>query len=188
MIEPLERSFYARNTVKVATDLLGCTLVRRIKNSRATLAGVITETEAYMSSNDPASHAHRGMTKRNSAMFDSVGCAYVYFTYGMHYCLNAVAYGPRQDAGAVLIRSIEPTMGKCIMSDNRSSCVEKNIANGPAKLAQALDVTTSMYGTDLTLRGPLFITGRTQRPRRIIRRPRVGIRKGTELLWNFGLG
>lgn len=187
-MEPLKRSFYARNTVAVARDLLGCTLVRRIKGSRATLAGVITETEAYMAGNDPASHAYRRMTERNSAMFGSVGCAYVYFTYGMHYCLNAVAYGARQDAGAVLIRGVAPTMGKCIMSDNRNSCAEPDIANGPAKLAQAFGITTSLYGTDLTRRGALFIAGRTKRPGRITAGPRVGIRNGTDLLWNFGLG
>lgn len=186
-MEPLGRRFYARDTVKVARGLLGCTLARRVGGGRATLAGVITETEAYMSGDDPASHAHRGMTQRNRAMFGEVGCAYVYFTYGMHYCINAVAYGSSQDAGAVLIRGIAPTMGKCIMSDNRNSCAEKNIANGPAKLAQALGVTTSLYGTDLTRRGPLFITGRTKRPRRIICSPRVGIRRGTDLLWNFAL-
>lgn len=186
-MQPLVRSFYARNTVKVARDLVGCTLVRKVRGGRATLAGVITETEAYMSSSDPASHAHNGMTERNKAMFGKVGCAYVYFTYGMHYCLNAVAYGPRQDAGAVLIRAISPTVGQCAMSDNRNSCTEKNISNGPAKLAQALEVTTSLYGTDLSHRGPLYITGRTQKPRRIEAGPRIGIRKGTDLLWNFTL-
>lgn len=184
---PLPRSFYARNTVTVARDLLGCTLVRRVQASRATLAGIITETEAYMSGDDPASHARSGMTQRNRAMFDTVGCAYVYFTYGMHYCLNAVAYSPRKDAGAVLIRALRPTMGKCIMSENRNRCADANIADGPAKLAQSMQVTTSLYGTDLTVQNKLYITGKAASHKRIMRKARVGIRNGTDKLWNFKL-
>ena len=182
---PLPRSFYARNTLTVAKDLLGCTLVRKVQGSRATLSGIITETECYKSSDDPASHAHNGMTQRNRAMFGTVGCAYVYFTYGMHHCLNAVAFAKNQTAGAVLIRAMMPTNGMCIMSKNRNSCSDGNIANGPAKLAQALNVTRELYGTDLTIRSALYITGKLSRNKKIIQGTRVGIRKGTERLWNF---
>jgi len=85
----LKRSFYKRNTVVVAKDLLGKMLVSTVGN--AVVSGTITETEAYGAENDPASHAFRGITERNKAMFGTVGCAYVYFIYGMHYCLNTVA-------------------------------------------------------------------------------------------------
>ena len=84
----LPRKFYMRNTVQVAKDLLGKTLVRRV--GKYTLAGIIIETEAYMGKNDPASHAARKKTERNKVMFGQVGYSYVYFTYGMHYCLNVV--------------------------------------------------------------------------------------------------
>ncbi len=102
----LTREFYARNTVQVAKDLLGKTLVRRI--GKKTISGIITETEAYRYRDDPASHAFRSMTERNKAMFGEVGHAYVYFTYGMYYCVNAVAKSKNFQAGAVLIRSLEP--------------------------------------------------------------------------------
>ena len=100
----LPRSFYSRDTVKVAKDLLGKKLVRKIKNK--TISGIITETEAYRFKDDPASHAFRGVTERNKVMFGEVGVAYVYFTYGMHYCFNVVARNSNYDAGAVLIPSI----------------------------------------------------------------------------------
>ena len=187
MKEPLPRAFYARNTTVVARDLLGRTLVRRVKGGRATMAGIITETEAYMSGGDPASHAYRGVTQRNRAMFEVVGCAYVYFTYGMHHCVNAVARSAKQDAGAVLIRALCPTTGRCAMLSNRNSCAVSRIADGPAKLTQAMEITTLLHGTDLTRRGKLYITGDAPPKRRIVRGPRVGIRNGVDLLWNFKL-
>ena len=183
----LPRSFYSRSTLAVARDLLGRTLVRKVRGGRATLAGTIVETEAYMSGGDPASHAHRGRTERNAAMFGTVGCAYVYFTYGMHYCVNAVARGARQDAGAVLIRALRPTMGRCAMAENRGSCPDARISDGPAKLAQAMNITTALYGADLTREGELFIGGEAPGRRRIVRGPRIGIRRGTDRLWNFRL-
>jgi len=88
-MKALPRKFYMRNTIQVAKDLLGKTLVRRI--GKQTLAGIIIETEAYMGKNDPASHAARKKTERNKVMFGQVGYSYVYFTYGMHYCFNVVA-------------------------------------------------------------------------------------------------
>ena len=105
----LPREFYARETVKVAKELLGKYLVRKYNDK--IISGIITETEAYRYKDDPASHAFRGMTERNKAMFGEVGRAYVYFTYGMYYCVNAVARSKNSEAGAVLIRSLKPSEG-----------------------------------------------------------------------------
>ena len=184
---PLPRAFYARDTVTVARDLMGRTLVRRVSGGRATLAGTIVETEAYRGSDDLASHARSGMTERNRAMFGEVGRAYVYFTYGMHHCLNAVARSGRHDAGAVLIRAIVPTMGECIMAKNRHGCALRIISDGPAKLTQAMRITTKMYGADLTRRGELCVAGRAPSRRRVITGPRIGIRDGLDKRWNFRL-
>ena len=102
----LPREFYDNDTVKVAKNLLGKNLVRII--GKKTLSGIITETEAYKSKHDPASHAANRITDRNKAMFGQVGRAYVYFTYGMHYCFNVVAKKEENESGAVLIRAIQP--------------------------------------------------------------------------------
>src|SRR5579859_3086767 len=105
----LARKFYARDTVAVARDLIGKIVVRQIQGKR--IAGRIVETEGYMAS-DPACHGHRGMTARNKALFGQVGHAYIYFIYGMHYALNAVAYDKNHIcAGGVLIRALEPLEG-----------------------------------------------------------------------------
>jgi len=103
----LSREFYEKDTVKVARKLLGKTLVRRIGND--IISGIITETEAYRFDDDPASHAFGKITERNRAMFGEVGRAYVYFTYGMYYCVNAVARSKNFEAGAVLIRALNST-------------------------------------------------------------------------------
>ena len=112
------------------------------------LSGIITETEAYRHTDDPASHAFRGLTERNKVMFGQVGIAYVYFTYGMHYCVNAVARSNSYDAGAVLIRSIIPKMGINEMIKNRKIESISNLTNGPAKLTQALKITKKQYGEE----------------------------------------
>ena len=112
----LAREFYNRDTVCVARELLGKTLVRKI--DRQKLSGIITETEAYKGQNDPASHASRKMTERNKVMFGQIGKTYVYFTYGNHFMLNAVAKNEKSNAGAVLIRSIEPQEGIKLMIKN----------------------------------------------------------------------
>ena len=109
----LPRSFYSQDTITVAKNLLGKRIVRKIDNTE--LSGVISETEAYRHKDDPASHAFRKITERNKVMFGEVGKAYVYFTYGMHYCFNVVAKNSKFDAGAVLIRSIVPEKGIEIM-------------------------------------------------------------------------
>ena len=151
----IPRSFYARDTVKVAQDLLGKTLIRNI--DRNIISGIIAETEAYRYTDDEASHSFRGMTERNKAMFGEVGRVYVYFTYGMHYCVNAVARSPDYPAGAVLIRSLFPQHGIDFMYKRRKTLDISNLANGPAKLTQALKITKKEYGQDLTKKSSLYI-------------------------------
>ena len=119
----------------VAKGLLGKKIVRKVGNQR--ISGIITETEAYRHKDDPASHAYRKITERNKVMFGDVGFAYVYFTYGMHFCFNVVAKNSKTAAGAVLIRAIKPEKGIEIMQENRGDVNLKNLTNGPAKLAQA---------------------------------------------------
>ena len=180
----LPRSFYLQDTVIVAKSLLGKKIVRKI--GRNEISGIIIETEAYRQKDDPASHAHRKRTDRNKAMFEEVGRAYVYFTYGMHYCFNIVARRAEIDAGAVLIRAIKPKEGLEFMKKNRKIKDLKNLTNGPAKLTQALKITKEHYGLDLTQKGELFITEGIK-PKNIKINPRIGIKEATENMWNFKL-
>jgi len=179
----LPREFYLKNTVTVAKNLLGKRIVRKI--GRCEISGIIIETEAYRHKDDPASHAFRKITDRNKAMFGDVGMAYVYFTYGMHYCFNVVAKNPKIEAGAVLIRAIEPEKGINLMQENRKITNLKSLTNGPAKLTQALEITNEHYGVDLTKHSKLFITDGIKKPKKISASPRVGIKEATDKLWNF---
>ena len=181
-MKALPRKFYMRNTIPVAKDLLGKTLVRRI--GKQTLAGIIIETEAYMGKNDPASHAARKKTERNKAMFGQVGYSYVYFTYGMHYCFNVVAKKEEDKSGAILIRSIQPQQGIKIMIKNRKTNVISNLSNGPGKLTQAMKITTKQYNVDLTRNSTLFISDGIK-PTKILAKPRIGIKVGIDKPWNF---
>ena len=179
----LPRRFYRRDTVEVARDLLGRILVHR--TGQSVRSGIITETEAYGGEDDPASHAFNGMTDRNRAMFGEVGRAYVYFTYGMHHCVNAVARDPGRRAGAVLIRALEPVSGLREMSECRGKSA-RSLTGGPAMLAQALGITREQYRADLTTPGGLSICDNDAH-RDVMTSPRVGIKKGTDLKWNFAL-
>ena len=181
-MKTLSRSFYSRDTVKVARDLLGKRLIHKIKSN--IISGIITETEAYRFEDDPASHAFRGETQRNKIMFEQVGTAYVYFTYGMHYCVNAVARSPKFEAGAVLIRALKPEEGLKQMMKNRRTDVISNLTNGPAKLTQALQISKKQYGEDLTKTSGLFVAEGIV-VNKIISGPRIGIKKGIEKNWNF---
>ena len=182
----LPRSFYARDTVDVARDLLGKLLVRRI--GQQLVSGIIIETEAYRYRDDQASHSFAGLTDRNRAMFGQVGRAYVYFTYGMHYCMNVVAKASNFQAGAVLLRTLEPKQGIDFMVRQRKADQISKLTNGPAKLAQALQITKKQYGEDLTKRSSLFITeGIKIQNSEIIARSRIGIKKATDKLWNFSI-
>ena len=178
----LPRKFYSRDTVIVAKELLGKKIVRKI--GKQTISGIITETEAYTHKDDPASHAFRKKTERNKAMFEEVGRAYVYFTYGMYFCFNVVARNQRTEAGAVLIRAIHPEKGKDIMMKNRGKEKDKDLVNGPAKLTQAFSITKKHYGLDLTTSQELYITDGLV-PKKIIASPRIGIKTAIDKLWNF---
>ena len=178
----LPREFYSKNTVKVAKELLGKKIVRKI--GKYEMVGIISETEAYRHKDDPASHAYGRITQRNKVMFGDVGISYVYFTYGMHYCFNIVARHPKTKAGAVLIRAIQPEKGIEVMQKNRKMTDLRNITNGPAKLAQALKITKKEYGADLTKKSELFITEGIK-PGKITASSRIGIKSGTKKLWNF---
>ena len=181
-MKALPRKFYMRNTIHVAKELLGKTLVRRV--GKQTLTGIIVETEAYMGKNDPASHAARKKTERNKAMFGQVGRSYVYFTYGMHYCLNVVAKKDEDESGAILIRSIQPQEGIKIMIKNRKTDIISNLSNGPGKLTQAMKITTKQYNVDLTRNSTLFISDGIK-PTKILAKPRIGIKVGIDKPWNF---
>lgn len=178
------RSFYGYDTVDVAKKLLGKILVRKTRGQL--ISGIIVETEAYRYRDDPASHTYRGITPRNKAMFGQVGMAYVYFTYGMHYCVNAVARSPDYEAGAVLLRSLVPKQGIDFMMQRRKTSDIHNLTNGPAKLTQALDITKNEYGEDLTKKSNLYIVDGFQiKKSDIVSRPRIGIKKANDKLWNF---
>src|SRR5918911_1113572 len=144
--------FYQRPTEVVARDLIGKKLVRIIRDTRKQfrLAGIIVETEAYGGNDDPASHAYMRTTARNKVMFGNVGRAYVYFTYGNHFCLNVSARRSKVGAGAVLIRGIEPVEGIELMRQFRPVDDIFSLTSGPGKLTQALKITLALNGTDLT--------------------------------------
>jgi DNA-3-methyladenine glycosylase len=143
----IERAFYNRTALDVARDLLGCKLVRHHGGQR--LVGMIVETEAYQGEEDKGCHASVGKTSRNSVMYGEPGHAYVYFTYGMHWLLNAVT-GPDGVPAAVLIRSIVPLEGQEVMAHNRSKyAYTPGWTNGPAKLTQALMIKNNFNCVDL---------------------------------------
>ena len=182
-IEPVPRRFYAKGTVTVAKHLLGKYLVRVI--GRDMLTGRIVEVEAYRGSDDPASHAYHGKTPRNMPMFGEPGHAYIYFTYGNHFCLNVTTRRPATP-GAVLIRGVEPLIGKELMRKLRPGVPDLQLTNGPGKLTKAFDIDKSLNEIDLTRRGPLFIGHETKHvPFMVARSPRIGIRVGRERLWRF---
>jgi DNA-3-methyladenine glycosylase len=185
---PIDRSFYHRPTLKVAKDLLGKILVRRYRGT--ILAGRIIEVEAYLSRNDPASHAYRGLTPRNAVMFGPGGHMYVYFTYGMHFCSNVVTEGDGSP-GAVLLRAIDPLLGVGIMLKNRQAAssariTRANLTNGPAKLCQAMGLGRRQNGADLCGDEIWISDGKLDRSQyRIERTPRIGISTAKDKLWRF---
>src|SRR6187402_3364946 len=147
---PLPREFFARPTVEVARDLLGTLLCRQTVDGLT--IGRIVETEAYGGPEDLASHSRAGRTRRTAPMFGEVGHAYVYLVYGMHECLNVVARPASAEAGAVLLRAIEPVTGLDLMRTRRDRAADPDarLASGPAKLCQAMAVDRSLDGHDLT--------------------------------------
>ena len=180
-------SFYERPTEVVAKDLLGKKLVRTIRynDKQFRLAGIIIETEAYGYSDDLASHAYVGPTVRNKIMFGDVGRAYVYFTYGNHYCLNVSARSSKVEAGAVLIRGIEPIEGVELMRQFRPVDDIFSLTSGPGKLTQALNITSSLNGTDMTNSESEMYIEFGKRPKRIAATPRIGITRAVDREWRF---
>lgn len=174
-----------QDTRTVAKALLGQEVVRRLPTGE-TLAGIIVETEAYLT-DDPACHAYRGKTPRNAAMFGPPGQAYVYFTYGLHMMFNLVC-APEGIAEAVLLRALEPTEGIDIMRQNRGGMAEtRQLTNGPGKLAQALALTRLDHNqVDLTNPdGELFVRPRPALPFELVETTRIGITRGVDLPWRY---
>jgi DNA-3-methyladenine glycosylase len=176
-------SFYSRDTLCVARNLLGKFFIRKIDDKY--LVGKIVEAEAYHEVGDPSCHAHRGKTARNAVMFGPPGHLYVYFTYGMHYCMNVVTE-VEGVAAAVLIRAIEPLAGIDVMQKNRGEKIpEKNLCNGPAKLCQAFGITKLQNGHSLQSKDIYISNGETILDADIAFTTRIGISKGIDLPWRF---
>ncbi len=185
----LPKDFFEKETTLVAKNLLGKLLISYHKNTL--LIGMIVETEAYRS-DDPASHAYRWKTNRNSAMFGPVGHAYVYINYGIHYGFNVVARDKELAAGGVLIRAVEPLHGIEGMKKNRSFSLKNlsltHLTNGPGKLTQAFGITKKYNHHNLIDSRELFITEDIlNHPQRHIlaESHRIGISKAKDHLWRF---
>ena len=159
---------------------------------RYTLSGIIVETEAYGSTNDPASHAFRKKTSRNETMFSTSGKVYVYFIYGNHYCFNIVAKNNESVAGAVLIRSIQPTEGINLMRIFRKTDNVFNLTSGPGKLAQAFKISKNHKGVDVTDNKIDFfyledVQGNNNNINsfKVLETSRIGITSALEKKWRF---
>jgi DNA-3-methyladenine glycosylase len=175
--KPLRAAFFARSVLEVAPDLIGATL---LVNG---VGGVIVEVEAYHHT-EPAAHSFRGPTPRNQVMFGPPGFAYVYRSYGVHWCVNLVCEPPGS-ASAVLIRALQPTHGIAAMRRRRKLRDERSLCSGPGKLTEALAITHAHNG--LALDAPPFaLLARADRPE-IISGVRIGITKAVELPWRYGL-
>ncbi len=199
----LARRFLDRPGPQVAPDLLGCVLEHDAADG--VVAVMLTEVEAYDGENDPASHAYRGRTKRNAVMYGPAGHAYVYFTYGMHFCVNVVCM-PAGTATAVLLRAGKVIAGEALARARRVSSNERDLARGPARLCQALGIDRNLDGADLCVPdSPLRLRAPLRRPSArdrdggadarirsgqknlILSGPRVGVREGAEVPWRFWL-
>lgn len=169
----------------VARALLGRVLVCDLARTR--VAGRIVEVEAYRGARDPASHAFRGRTPRNAVMFGPAGHAYVYFTYGMHHCLNVVC-GREGVAAAVLVRALEPLAGDALVARRRQGAPRERWLRGPGCVAAGLGLSREHDGLDL-VGGPLWVSDAPPRRegRRIATGPRIGIRVGLEFPWRYWL-
>ncbi len=175
------RSFYEASSQQVARRLLGKKLVRVLGGVR--LAGIVVEAEAYRGRGDPASHAFRGRTKRNEVMFGEAGHAYIYFSYGVHYCLN-VTTEPAGKAAAVLIRAVEPVEGVELMRMNRGVEDISALASGPGKLTKAFAIGRELNGEDLVHSETLFFEdGPGVKPVGVS--PRIGVSAAADRRWRF---
>ncbi|MCX7706723.1 MAG: DNA-3-methyladenine glycosylase, partial [Anaerolineae bacterium] len=175
----LERAFYARPSVTVARELLGQRLVRVLDDGQR-LSGLICETEAYGGPDDEASHAYR-RTQRSAIMYGPPGHAYVYFIYGMHYCLNVVT---ELDGvpGAVLIRGLFPQEGLDTIRARRRGVPDARLCDGPGKVCQALGITLAQNGLDLTSSTELFVEVSVPvATQQVVITPRIGVRGSPEV-------
>lgn len=178
----LPREFFDGHAPEVAPRLLGCVLRR--DSPQGPVAAVITEVEAYAGLTDPASHAYRGETARNAVMFGPPGHAYVYRSYGIHWCLNFVCE-PAGSASAVLIRALEPTSGIGRMRQRRGTDVERLLCAGPGRVGEALGVTHAHNGLALD-QPPFEMWPRTQALETVVGE-RIGISKAADKPWRYGL-
>lgn len=173
----IRRNFFARSVHQVAEELIGATfLVDGV-------GGKIVEVEAYHHE-DPAAHGYKGRTERNASMFGPPGYAYVYRSYGVHWCVNFVCEAVGV-ADAVLIRALEPSHGLDEMRRRRGLDDDRLLCSGPGRLCQALGITREHDGLPLD-RPPFRIEARTREPE-LVRGPRIGITRAAELPWRYGL-
>ena len=174
----LEREFYARDTEIVAREMLGCVL--ECDTARGRASGIIVETEAYIGEHDAACHAAAGLTKRTEPLYGPPGNAYVYFIYGMHWCINAVTRA-RGLPSAVLIRSLEPLEGVELMRRRRPRArTDRELTNGPGKLCAALGIDNRMNGIPLQGRPVVIRAGRSVPDRDVVVTPRIGITQAAD--------
>jgi DNA-3-methyladenine glycosylase len=178
-----------RETNVVAQDLIGKKLVRiiTIKNKkRIKISGVIVETEAYGFKNDQASHAFKGMTKGNQIMFGTVGRSYIYFIYGNYFCFNVTARSPKEMAGAVLLRALEPQEGIPYMKEYRNVHDISNLTNGPGKIAQALYIDKHHNNYNLAdINSEIYIEDENIKSDLILSTKRIGITKSIDEYWRY---
>jgi len=181
----LPRSFFTRPSPEVGPDLLGRTLVRRVDDGTLLTARIV-EAEAYQE-DDPASHSYRGRTNRTEVMFGPAGHVYVYFTYGMHHCMNVVT-GSTGEGSAVLLRAAEPLEGLEEMARRRGTNDPRMLCSGPGRLCQALGIDRAENGLDLVRGRQLWLLEGTPVPPSMISvGSRVGITSGTERPWRFSV-
>lgn len=179
---PLPQSFYDRDTLDVARELLGCVFVNF--GDADTVAGVIVETEAYLW-DDPASHSFGGLRTRNKVMFGHPGHLYTYLIYGVNWCANAVTR-PESTGEAVLIRALEPICGIGAMQLRRGPVKLQRLCSGPGCICQALQLTGEQYGYPL-FKGDVQICGPAGASRPIVQTTRIGLTKAADKPWRFYL-
>lgn len=181
----LKQAFYTRDTALVAQELLGKIIIRAIDDTTV-LKGRIVETEAYMGIYDEASHAYGGKRVRNAPLFGPIGHAYVYFIYGMYFCLNFVSRAKGIPAGGVLIRAVEPIEGIEYMHHKRQTHKLQALTSGPGKLTKAFSINRDFNGIDVTKKGPLFVIDAPPIAKHdIVASPRIGVSKAADDLLRF---
>ncbi len=183
----VDRSFYDADSLDVAPRVLNKLLARRNRRGRVLISGRIVEVEAYRGEDDPASHAYKGLTRRNATMFGPPGRLYVYFTYGMHWCANLVC-APEGLARAVLLRALAPVEGIAAMRSARGEhLADRDLLSGPARLCQAMGIDGTCDGADLVNgeEGLVLLDDGVAAPERPATSGRVGIRNAADVEWRW---